>query len=379
MNERVTGAAYAAGWKLVRVLPERPVRALFEGGAGWMAGRGGASVRRLAANLRRVVGPEMSDADLADLTKRGLQSYARYWYEAFRMPEWSHAEIERRFVLENVEELDRAVAAGRGVVVALPHAGNWDLAGAWATLHGVPVTTVAERLKPEDLYQRFLSFRRALGMEILPLTGASRPPLDVLTERVRAGRVAVLLSERDLSARGIEVDFFGERTKMPAGPAVLALRTGAPLFGLALWNDGPVTRARLIGPIETGPGSAVVRGEAVTPGLPAPQAAAQADAEQPAAAGAVATVAADEQPDATPTKVHANGGTSDGGDRSGGDAPHSVKIEDGHRDAARVAAVTQRVADALAEGIAEHPVDWHMLQPLWLADLPPRRRRRTAD
>ncbi|GAA3382874.1 phosphatidylinositol mannoside acyltransferase [Cryptosporangium minutisporangium] len=352
MNERVTSAAYAAGWKLIRVLPERPVRRLFEAGAGWFAGRGGAGPRRLAANLRRVVGPEMSEDELNRLVKRGLQSYARYYHEAFRLPEWSHEDIQQRFVLENAEVLDRAVAAGRGVVVALPHAGNWDLAGAWATLHGVPVTTVAERLKPEDVYQRFLAFRRALGMEILPLTGASRPPLDVLTERLRDGRVVVLLADRDLSARGVEVDFFGERTKMPAGPAVLALRTGAPLYGLALWTDGPATRARLIGPIETGP--------------------------EAAPRSAVATEAATSAPDATQAEVHADGDAVDGGARSDGGSPQSVVMERAdHRDPARIAAVTQRVADALAEGIAEHPSDWHMLQPLWLADLPPRRRRTT--
>ena len=216
------------------------------------------------------------------------------------MPRWTAEDIARRFVLENVEELDKAVAAGRGVVVALPHAGNWDLAGAWATLHGLPVTTVAERLKPEDLYQRFLTFRRALGMEILPLTGGAAHTVAALTERARQGRLVVLLAERDLSSRGVEVEFFGERTKMPAGPAVVAMRAGSPLYGLALWNDGPLTRARLIGPIE-----------------------------------------------------------------ATGDAT----------DAERVAEVTQGVADALAEGIAEHPVDWHMLQPLWLEDLPSRRRK----
>lgn len=330
MNERVTGAAYAAGWTLVRVLPERPVRALFETGAARFARRGAPAARRLAANLRRVVGPEPSEVELTALTERGLRSYARYWYEAFRLPEWSAEDIQRRFVLENVEELDRAVAAGRGVVVALPHAGNWDLAGAWATLHGIPVTTVAERLKPEDLYQRFLAFRRALGMEILPLTGGTRHPVDVLTERIRAGRVVVLLADRDLSSRGIEVGFFGETTKMPAGPAVLALRTGAPLFGLALWNDGPVTRARVIGPIDTG---------------------------------------------TAPATTHEHGGAQH---PSADGAPLGVETKtetEPHRDAARISVVTQRVADALAAGIAEHPADWHMLQPLWLADLPARRRR----
>ncbi|MFG1926107.1 phosphatidylinositol mannoside acyltransferase [Cryptosporangium sp. NPDC048952] len=300
MNTRVTVAAYAAGWKLVRVLPERPVKALFEFGAARFARRGGPAPTRLAANLRRVVGP---DADLDALTEQGLRSYARYWHEAFRLPDWSEEEINRRFVLENVEVLDKAVAAGNGAIVALPHAANWDLAGAWATLHGIPVTTVAERLKPEDLYQRFLDFRRRLGMEILPLTGGTRHPLDVLTERAREGRVVVLLADRDLSSRGIEVEFFGETTKMPAGPAILALRTGAPLFGLKAWNDGPMTRARVIGPLEV------------------------------------------------------------------------LDDPDAARDPVQIAAVTQRIADALAEGIAEHPVDWHMLQPLWLADLPARKKR----
>ncbi|GAA0274062.1 phosphatidylinositol mannoside acyltransferase [Cryptosporangium japonicum] len=300
MNQRVTVAAYAAGWKLVRVLPERPVKALFQFGAARFARRGGAGPTRLAANLRRVVGP---DADVDALTEQAMRSYARYWHEAFRLPDWSEEEINRRFVLENAEVLDKAVAAGKGAIVALPHAANWDLAGAWATLHGIPVTTVAERLKPEDLYQRFLDFRRKLGMEILPLTGGVRHPLDVLAERIREGRVVVLLADRDLSSRGVEVEFFGETTKMPAGPAILALRTGAPLFGLKAWNDGPMTRARVIGPLEV-----------------------------------------PDEPDA-------------------------------HRDTAQIAAVTQRIADALAEGIAEHPVDWHMLQPLWLADLPARKKR----
>lgn len=328
------GAAYAAGWRLVRVLPERPVRAVFSGGAGWFAGRGGAGPRRLAANLRRVVGPEMSEAALDDLTKRAFQSYARYWYEAFRLPEWGPEEIRRRFVLENADELDKALAGGKGTVVALPHAANWDLAGAWATRHGFPVTTVAERLKPEDLYQRFLDFRRSLGMEILPLTGGSRPPLNVLTERLGEGRLVVLLADRDLSSRGVEVDFFGARTKMPAGPAVLALRSGAPLYGLAAWNDGPVVRARLIGPLDT----------------------------------------------TTPTASEI-GGTGGGGQPAGGGSPGGVDIavEDGTEATAahqtRIAVVTQRIADALAEGIAAHPVDWHMLQPLWLADLPARRQK----
>jgi lauroyl/myristoyl acyltransferase len=134
-------------------------------------------------------------------------------------------------------------------VVALPHAGNWDAAGAWVAAAGWPITTVAERLKPEGVYERFLAFRRGLGMEILPTHGGERPAFDVLVERLRAGAVVPLLADRDLSARGVEVDFFGARTRMPAGPALLALRTGAPLYVASLWYEPDVACASLEGPL----------------------------------------------------------------------------------------------------------------------------------
>jgi KDO2-lipid IV(A) lauroyltransferase len=132
------------------------------------------------------------------------------------------------------------VASGRGVVFALPHSGNWDHAGAWFAATGVPFTTVAERLKPESLFDRFLAFRESLGMEVLPLTGGERPPVDVLTERLADGRVLCLLADRDLTPRGVDVTFFGAATRMPAGPATLALRTGAALVPvhLAFLPDG---------------------------------------------------------------------------------------------------------------------------------------------
>jgi KDO2-lipid IV(A) lauroyltransferase len=135
-------------------------------------------------------------------------------------------------------------------VVALPHAGNWDAAGAWVAATGWPITTVAERLKPEGVYERFLAFRQGLGMEILPTHGGDRPTFDVLVDRVRAGAVVPLLADRDLSARGVEVDFFGGRTRMPAGPALLALRTGAPLYVASLWYEADVACASLAGPLE---------------------------------------------------------------------------------------------------------------------------------
>lgn len=149
-----------------------------------------------------------------------MRSYARYWMEAFRLPALSRTQLLAGFRLDpaGVDLLAADVAAGRGAVVALPHAGNWDAAGAWVAATGWPITTVAERLKPEAVYERFLAFRQGLGMEILPTHGGGRPAFDVLVDRVRAGTVVPLLADRDLSARGVEVDFFGGRTRMPAAP-----------------------------------------------------------------------------------------------------------------------------------------------------------------
>jgi KDO2-lipid IV(A) lauroyltransferase len=125
------------------------------------------------------------------------------------------------------------------------HMGNWDHAGAWATLTGAPVVTVAERLRPERLYERFLAYRQGLGMEILPLTGGESDLFDTLCRRLRAGRLVPLLADRDLRASGVEVDLLGEPTKMPPGPALLALRTGAALHPVSIWHErarGPVPR-----------------------------------------------------------------------------------------------------------------------------------------
>jgi KDO2-lipid IV(A) lauroyltransferase len=241
---------YLAGWRATRTLPRSLAAAVFRLGADGAYRRGGAGVTRLATNLRQVVGPDLPQAELDDLVRRGLRSYARYWLEVFRLPSQSHAQRLAGFRLDGAEMLAEAVAAGRGAVVALPHAGNWDAAGAWVAAMGWPITTVAERLKPEAIYSRFLAFRRQLGMEIIPLTGGQQPPFDVLADRLGQGHVVPLLAERDLSKRGIEVRFLGGRTRMPAGPALLALRTGAPLYVASMWYEPDAACAALTGPLE---------------------------------------------------------------------------------------------------------------------------------
>jgi KDO2-lipid IV(A) lauroyltransferase len=243
-----TELAYAAGWRVVRTLPRGMVAPVFAAAAD-AAARGRRGTGRLPENLRRVVGDALPEAEFEALLRAAMRSYARYWLEAFRLPALGRDELRRGFRLGGGDLLAGHVAAGEGCVVALPHAGNWDAAGAWVAANGWPITTVAERLRPEGLYERFLAFRRSLGMEIIPLTGGERPPLDVLADRLRAGTVVPLLADRDLSARGVEVEFFGARTRMPPGPALLALRTGAPLYVAHMWYEPDAPAGRLDGPL----------------------------------------------------------------------------------------------------------------------------------
>lgn len=240
-------AGYAAAWALVRWLPERVVRWLFDRIADLATRRRGKGVRRLESNLRRALGP---DVDLDPILKAGMRSYLRYWCEAFRLPVMSREQVVSRTRVLGEERFRAELASGRGVIAALPHMGNWDLAGAWAVHTDAPFTTVAERLEPESLFRRFVEFRTSIGMEVIPLTGGERPPAELLRERLRAGGFLALLADRDLTAAGVEVDFFGATAKVPAGPAALALDTGAALFPVTLWYDGEVHVIRFHTPVE---------------------------------------------------------------------------------------------------------------------------------
>lgn len=249
MSNAVVELGYAAGWQLARTLPEAAVRPVFYAAADAAFRRRGPAVRRLSDNLRRATGDRLPAAELDALVRAGLRSYARYWLEVFRLPSWSPAQVRRRFRLEGDHLLAEAVSSGTGAVVALPHSGNWDVAGAWAAANGWPLTTVVERLRPEGLYERFLRFRQRLGMQIVPLRGGERPPLELLEECLGKAHIVPLLADRDLSARGIEVRFFGAVTRIPAGPAILALRTGAPLYVVEMWYEDDGARGRLHGPL----------------------------------------------------------------------------------------------------------------------------------
>jgi lauroyl/myristoyl acyltransferase len=249
VSGRAVEWGYAAGWALIKALPRSVAWWLFRAGADRAARKRGPGTQRLERNLRRVVGPDLPQAELDVLVRDGLRSYAHYWLDAFRLPKLTRDQIRTELIFHNGHLLHDAVDAGTGCVVALPHAGNWDYAGAWVCAEGMALTTVAERLKPESLYRRFVDYRASLGMEIIPATGGARPPMDVLVDRLGEARVVPLLADRDLSARGVEVTFFGGRTRMPAGPALLALRTGAPLFVATLWYEGHTPHVSLAGPV----------------------------------------------------------------------------------------------------------------------------------
>ncbi|MCQ9132581.1 phosphatidylinositol mannoside acyltransferase [Streptomyces hilarionis] len=252
-QERLADALYGLGWSTVKKLPEPVAVRLGRTVADLAWKRRGKGVRRLEANYARVV-PDASPERLAELSRAGMRSYLRYWMESFRLPAWSAARVRAGFAPKGLHHLTDGIASGRGVVLALPHMANWDLAGAWVTTElKTPFTTVAERLKPETLYDRFVAYREGLGMEVLPHTGGSA--FGTLARRLREGGLVCLVAERDLSASGVEVDFFGDRTRMPAGPALLAQQTGALLLPVTLWyDDSPVMQGRVHPPIET-PGS----------------------------------------------------------------------------------------------------------------------------
>jgi KDO2-lipid IV(A) lauroyltransferase len=241
LGDRLVAAAYSVGWVVVRRVPERVAARFFRFLADYLWRKQGTSVRRLESNLVRVVGGDPADPAIRELSRDGMRSYFRYWMEAFRLPSMDRDRIlsetraiDAEFIFDNIDK-------GRGAVMALPHMGNWDLAGAWLVHKGYPFTTVVERLRPESLFERFVAYRQSLGMEVLPLTskgGGSAMAFGTLAKRLREGRPVCLPAERDLTSSGVEVDFFGAKTRMVAGPALLAIQTGAALLPAVLWFEG---------------------------------------------------------------------------------------------------------------------------------------------
>ena len=226
MINAITGVAYLLGWKIVRLIPERAAYFLFNQIANRSIKKRGKSYLRLRDNLRRVR-PEISADELDNLTADGMRSYLRYWCDAFRLPTWSHERLTQTVTIEGEEMFRSHVAQGKGVVVSLPHSGNWDHAGAYFSATGVPIISVAEKLKPESVFRAFLRYREKIGMRIYSAADNVMPALHT---HLNQGEVVALVADRDLSRNGIEVKFFDGIAKMPSGPAILALRNNSYLI-----------------------------------------------------------------------------------------------------------------------------------------------------
>lgn len=303
------GRAYAAAWRWGRHAPEPLVRAATVAAADVVWLRHGGGVRRLEANLARVR-PDLDRAAVRRLSRAGMRSYLRYFGEAFTLSGRSREQIAARVSVANRDAIQSYLDDGRQVVLALGHLGNWDLAGAWATRELAPVTTVAERLKPEEVYQEFLRFREGIGLRIIPLAGGG----DVFRQLVRVMRtgtgVTPLLADRDLTTKGVEVDFLGHRARVAVGPAALAVSAGAPLFVT------PITYQRLRGARRRAAGSPWGIHIEFTEVPPPPE-----------------------------------------------DLPSRERIR----------VMTQAWVDGLGAAIRRHPEDWHMLQKVFVEDLDPAR------
>jgi lauroyl/myristoyl acyltransferase len=237
--------AYRLGSSLVRALPPRLTSAA-EGPLGAGLTMALPTRRRLVErHLRRVLGPGVGPDELAPHVRGAFESYARYWIESFRLPALSRAEIRAGMWAEGLEHLEAALAAGRGAILALPHLGGWDFGGAWLAIRGHPLTVVVEPVQPPELLEWFTALRSEVGLTVVPLGPDAG---STVLRALRANRAVALLSDRHVGGSGVEVEFFGERTTLPAGPVTLALRAGATLLPTAVYFDGRHGHMGLIRP-----------------------------------------------------------------------------------------------------------------------------------
>ena len=278
---------YLFAWKLIAVLPEKSAYKLADYVSDRIYKKNGKGIKRLRGNYGRVM-PEYSPQKLEELTKLGMRSYLRYWFDTFRLSKWSKNRIisTTQVIRENL--LRDPIQSKQGCIVALPHAGNWDHAAAYFCSTGITLTAVVEKLKPEAIFKKFLAYRESIGIEAISHKEKTIP---ILTERLQAGKLIALVADRDMSRNGIEVNFFGKTSKMPSGPAILAIKTGAPLI------------------------TAYVR---YTPGG--------------------IEIIFDE----------------------------TLKPTNSESEEEQIKIITQSMADNFAKRIKENPVDWHMLQRIWV-------------
>lgn len=253
--------AYRVFSGLFGLLPE-PVMRRLGYGLGWAVsfvarGRMAMAVR----HQRRVQG---DTADSRRAARRLFGYYGRYWAETFWVRPRRRSGILRRSAIRGIENLHAAIASGRGVILALPHMGNWEAAGLRAAAEGARVLAVAEDLGNQRIVDWFVDQRNMMEIDIVIARKGSRVTRQLLS-RLNDGGVVALLSDRDVTGNGIEVEFFGERTRLPVGPAALADRTGAVLLPVGTYfAAGTGHEFDVRPPLEVAPGESTEERVAAT-------------------------------------------------------------------------------------------------------------------
>jgi len=228
------------GYKLAALLSRKLPRKLGLGVAsflGYVIARIDKKRRdQVIRNANRLNDSELSRKELKDFIDQTFKSYAHYWVNTFRLVDMTKQELESTFSHDGWELIETALKKDSGVILVLPHLGAWDWGGLWISkIKGVSVSAVVEPLEPPELFEWFKRSRNALGMNIIPLGADAGPQV---LKAISDKQLVVLVSDRDIGGSSVEVEFFGEKTLLPAGPATLALRTGATLLTAAIYNKG---------------------------------------------------------------------------------------------------------------------------------------------
>lgn len=309
---------FRAADAVVNRLPEPLGRGIFNV-VGTVVGElpttGTRQLRKNQARLR----PDLRGAEARRLSRAAMRSYMRYYYEVFRLRSMNEADINAHFVAVNLEQMKTGMPQGRSFVGALLHAGNWDLAGAWATLNLGATATLVEKLEPEELYHSFVDFREGLGLTIFPVIKGGGAIHKLEGELAKGGVLVPLLADRDLTHTGIEVQLGEGIARVAPGPAILAQNLGLPLLPVLSYYQR-VSRKRGVG----------TRWRVVV------------EAYDP--------VYSSVSPDAS--------------------------VAEKQRDLERM---TQAWVSRMESGLRAHLEDWHMLQPLFVDDLDQDRLARSRE
>ena len=328
------GHAYLFAWRFARYIPEPLLRGIANLAADIAWHKQGKGVKRLESNYGKIR-PDLSEKEIRHLSKAGMRSYLQYYQQAFTLPAATKSQLNARVRAVGLKNVTEPLKNGTGVIAVLGHYGNWDLAGAWVAANVAPLLTVAEKLEPPKLYEEFLSFRRGLGMEVLGL--GDKGVFGKLAEGLAAPNVIALVADRDLTSRGVEVTLCGQQARVAAGPAALALDTGAPIVPVLISFERLRGAARRAAKTPWG-----IVLEFCTPIYP-------------------------------PSKNETHFVRVEDNLPSYPGAPKRRQrwVETPVSRPEQIKTLTQKWITVVGEFLQKHPEDWHMLQRVFLADLDP--------